>query len=340
MRLPKVPGQIWPEQLPFGELPLTIMAVAGVLLIAVGWILRRWIRSADAAEAEYDPWSGRQGVGLASWLVIGVGGFLLGAGFVGIILTFWGDPMEGWLRSLSGGSSVPVALADVDAETLFDTYCVNCHGQSGDKVSGLALFSPEYLAQHSDSAIAAAIARGTSGMPGFKLAQGRGFTENQIMGLVKYLRSNASKVLKAVPSPTPTPDIVSIPGFETFKDTCSCHVRASMRRWDDRVLRPADVEAHGSRGLHDFTGGLSEDQIEALVRFIVWAQQTSEGGAPFGGIIRHVDGWKQRHPDYVKGEGASFCYQCHVNTFCIRCHTQGRFPPPTSSISSADAGGN
>ncbi|TAK36640.1 MAG: c-type cytochrome [Chloroflexota bacterium] len=101
-----------------------------------------------------------------------------------------------YLKAWSGtraSSALPLAGPAGEAKELYSRNCAPCHGETGDKVSGIQLRSKGFLQQKGDTLLKQTIARGNAkGMPAWGKESGGPFSDDQINGLVAYLSAAAA----------------------------------------------------------------------------------------------------------------------------------------------------
>jgi mono/diheme cytochrome c family protein len=114
---------------------------------------------------------------------------------------------------LSGLTPRGVSADGPAGAKLYSTYCGACHGEAGKGAFGPAVGTEKYLSEHSDDALTAAIADGTTGkgMPAWGQARGGSLSDDQIADIVAYLRSLAPASAPNVPvaAPPPAPPVTA-----------------------------------------------------------------------------------------------------------------------------------
>ena len=112
---------------------------------------------------------------------------------------------------------------------LYSENCAGCHGEDGHFGGALPINNPAYLALVDDASMRNAIANGISGtsMPAFAVSSGGMLTDEQIIAIVKGIRSKWGAEARPVEgTPTRLPSKVGDPaqGAKLFIDYCaSCH---------------------------------------------------------------------------------------------------------------------
>jgi len=185
--------------------------------------------------------------------------------------------MEGWKDTLP---------AVVNGETLFGQYCSVCHGADGEGTPEvpLVLHSKSFLAARSDADLAAAIVRGRGAMPAWGREAGGLMTDEQVDGLVRFLRGWSGQ--PPVPPRVPDPGR----GADLFATHCaSCHgelgrggiiVEGAINSADYldqygeeglRSLIQAGIPGEAMPGFGDTLSGEEMDDLAALFRRWKWA---------------------------------------------------------------------
>lgn len=100
------------------------------------------------------------------------------AGLTGMLWLAASIPLTGCDRETSGAD-------------LYTLNCAGCHGPAGKGGLAAALSVPAYLASHDDAMMARITGEGvpSTGMRAFGSAKGGTLTDDQIVAIVKYLRS-------------------------------------------------------------------------------------------------------------------------------------------------------
>ncbi len=90
--------------------------------------------------------------------------------------------------------SVQSAWADdPPGANLFNTYCAACHGKEGKGGGAPAIGDPTYLSTHDEATMIQITGSGTSkGMPSWSKAKGGMLSDDQIAGIIAYLRGETA----------------------------------------------------------------------------------------------------------------------------------------------------
>src|SRR5918911_3551286 len=80
-----------------------------------------------------------------------------------------------------------------EGRSLFQSDCVTCHGDKGDRIPVAPLNSRDFLDSRGDATLVAVIGEGKGVMPAWGKARGGPLTDDQIRAVVAYLSSAANR---------------------------------------------------------------------------------------------------------------------------------------------------
>jgi mono/diheme cytochrome c family protein len=174
--------------------------------------------------------------------------------------------------------STAAARSPVDeGRGLFQSECVTCHGDKGDRIPVAPLNSRDFLDSRGDATLTAVIGEGKGVMPAWGTARGGPLSDDQVRAVVAYLSSAADRA---------SPIVLASAGQAIYQDECTtCHgqkgdrvpvaplnIKAFLDSRTDAQL--TDVVAHGTGVMPPFgkrpgvAAGLSDDQVKAVVAYL------------------------------------------------------------------------
>jgi mono/diheme cytochrome c family protein len=178
----------------------------------------------------------------------------------------------GYLKELASAPTGPV-----NAQAIFESRCVACHGKDGNQIEGIHLQDKGFLEQLGDATITSSIANGRAGMPAFGKERGGALDRREIKALLDFLKSQAQQ---REGGPTPAP----AEGKELFLKNCaSCHgkgggalpnaplgSKAFLSKTGEAELFQATREGKGGMpALGQAKGGpLSDEQIRSIIQYL------------------------------------------------------------------------
>ena len=159
----------------------------------------------------------------------------------------------GYLEEEATGGPTP------QPETLYQRYCLTCHGEKGDQVAGIALFSLD----KDQEALFRAVQLGKGGMQPFGRGEGGPLIRQEIQALLEYLREKSGAA-------TPAP---ALDGRALYQEACSaCHgPDGSALKGGEEDMRRAIIQGKGAMPpmAQDKGGTLSPEETEAIVQFLL-----------------------------------------------------------------------
>lgn len=175
-----------------------------------------------------------------------------------------------------------VSKAKPDPELLFNRYCLVCHGQNGDKIAGVPIFSKDFWSFRDRDGIFRSVQMGKGGMPSFGRAEGGNLTRQEILALMDYL--NKEGAVPVVATPSTTQEITLAQAKALYDKNCAmCH-GSDGSQMSNSNLGSADfikrrsipelikVTAGGKGGMPGFTlgplGSLDNKQIESIIKYL------------------------------------------------------------------------
>ena len=180
----------------------------------------------------------------------------------------------GYLKVLASTPAGPV-----NAQAIFESRCVACHGQDGNKMEGVRLGDPQFLGKEGEALLVQAITAGRGGMPAFSVDKGGPLNRQEIDALVTYLKGLGQK---AQGGPAQAGQ-----GKELYAKSCaSCHgengdglasANLSSRsflegRGEAELVKATEEGKGGMPGFGQGKGGpLAKDQIGAIVQYLLGA---------------------------------------------------------------------
>lgn len=116
-------------------------------------------------------------------------GGTMGVPDIAALLTY----LKTW-SGLNATSALALTSASGLGEDLFLQNCTSCHGQEGDGVPGIHLFSKTFLERETDTVLLQTIIRGNAkGMPAWGIEAGGPLTLQQTQSILDYLKSVAAQ---------------------------------------------------------------------------------------------------------------------------------------------------
>ncbi|MBI2887248.1 MAG: c-type cytochrome [Chloroflexi bacterium] len=183
---------------------------------------------------------------------------------------------------------------------LFVRNCTPCHGETGDKVSGVQLKSKDFLSFRTDRVIRQTIVQGNAkGMPSWGQSNGGPFADGQIDAILQFLKSAATPGAQALPPAAGAGEaaggsaaglgqasaaLVSM-GKEIFTKTCvACHGETRDKVPTCKLADKDWLSQKGDKGLVDAItngkppmmptwdkakgGPLGDDEIQAVAAYL------------------------------------------------------------------------
>src|SRR5918912_1975487 len=195
---------------------------------------------------------------------------------LGIVLATLGVVVGCFAQSALKSAATPKNPID-EGRGLFQSECVTCHGDKGDRIPVAPLNSRDFLDSRGDVTLAAVISEGKGVMPAWGTTRGGPLSDDQIRAVIAYLSSAADRT---------SPIVLASTGESIYRDQCTtCHgdkgdrvpvaplnVKAFLDTRTDAQL--ADVVAHGGGVMPPFgkrpgvAVGLSDDQVKAVVAYL------------------------------------------------------------------------
>src|SRR5919201_2235034 len=195
---------------------------------------------------------------------------------LGIVLATLGVVVGCFAQSALESAAAPKNPIE-EGHGLFQSECVTCHGDKGDRIPVAPLNSPEFLDSRGDATLAAVISEGKGVMPAWGKARGGPLSDDQVRAVIAYLSSAADRA---------SPITLASAGQAIFKDQCTtCHgdngdrvpvaplnVKAFLDSRSDAQL--ADVIARGTGVMPPFgkrpgvATGLSDQQVKSVVAYL------------------------------------------------------------------------
>src|SRR5918911_646292 len=195
---------------------------------------------------------------------------------LGIVLATLGVVVGCFAQSALKSAATPKNPVD-EGRGLFQSECVTCHGDKGDRIPVAPLNSRDFLDSRGDVTLAAVISEGKGVMPAWGKARGGPLSDDQVRAVIAYLSSAADRS---------SPIVLASTGQSIFKDQCTnCHgdngdrvpvaplnVKAFLDSRSDTQL--IDVVAHGTGVMPPFgkrpgvVAGFSDDQVTAVVAYL------------------------------------------------------------------------
>src|SRR5919199_3163988 len=195
---------------------------------------------------------------------------------LGIVLATLGVVVGCFAQSALKSAATPKNPVD-EGRGLFQSECVTCHGDKGDRIPVAPLNSRDFLDSRGDVTLAAVISEGKGVMPAWGTTRGGPLSDDQIRAVIAYLSSAADRT---------SPIVLASTGQSIYQAECAtCHgdkgdrvpvaplnVKAFLDSRSDTQL--IDVVAHGTGVMPPFgkrpgvAAGLSDDQVKAVVAYL------------------------------------------------------------------------
>src|SRR5918911_57119 len=174
---------------------------------------------------------------------------------LGIVLATLGVGVGCFAQSALKSAAAPRSPVD-EGRGLFQSECVTCHGDKGDRIPVAPLNSRDFLDSRGDVTLAAVISEGKGVMPAWGTTRGGPLSDDQIRAVIAYLSSAADRT---------SPIVLASTGQSIYQAECAtCHS-------DTQLI---DVVAHGTGVMPPFgkrpgvAAGLSDDQVKAVVAYL------------------------------------------------------------------------
>ncbi|MDP2936527.1 MAG: c-type cytochrome [Dehalococcoidia bacterium] len=178
----------------------------------------------------------------------------------------------GYLKVLASTPTGPIP-----AQAIFESRCIVCHGQDGNKMEGVRLGDPQFLDAWGDALLIQAINEGKGGMPAFFRDRGGPLSRQEIDAVLAYLKSLGKK--GAAPQ--------SGQGKELYAKSCAnCHGEKGDGLPSANLAAKVYLEGRGQGELVKVTeegkggmpgfgpgkgGSLSREQIAGIVQYLLGA---------------------------------------------------------------------
>ncbi|MBI4322314.1 MAG: c-type cytochrome [Chloroflexi bacterium] len=174
--------------------------------------------------------------------------------------------------------------------------CLTCHGERGERISGVSLASFEFLNSRGDGALVSAISDGKGTMPAFGRGKGGAYEPTEIAAILAYLKAwSGTNASSALTGAAPGGE-----GKDLFTMSCApCHGQAGdkvagvklrsksflQQRGEARLTQTiSQGNAKGMPAWARSSGGpLSDEQINGLVRYLQSTAVDAETSAPPAG---------------------------------------------------------
>lgn len=182
----------------------------------------------------------------------------------------------GYLKELSRAPTGPI-----NAQAIFESRCIVCHGEDGSKMEGVRLADPAFLKGIGDALSIKTVSDGKAGMPAFSKERGGPLSReeiNAVYGYVKGLAKNGQTNGQAGNAQA---------GKELFTKSCaSCHGPNGDSLGSANLASKAFLDQRGQDGLIKATeegkggmpafgtakgGQLSKEQVSAIVAYLLGA---------------------------------------------------------------------
>lgn len=199
---------------------------------------------------------------------------------------------------LPAGAALNGIQVSGEGRELFNRNCVACHGETGDKVSGVRLKDRAFIGGRSDEQLARMIAQGNArGMPAWGQAAGGPLSDADIKKIIEYLRASATGTpTAAAPSLVAASPAQVARGKEIFNSTCTtCHGETRDKIPQARLFDAAWLAEKGDATLmQSITNGkgampawgkekggpLAPEDVAAVLAYLKSAAGAKEGAAP------------------------------------------------------------
>jgi len=180
----------------------------------------------------------------------------------------------GYLKVIAATPTAPVS-----GQAIFESRCVVCHGQDGNKMEGIKLEDAQFLASNGQALLYRAVSEGQGGMPAFSREKGGPLSQQEIEGVLAYLKGLSQK--------GQAPQASSAQGRELFAKSCaSCHgekgdglARSNLGsksfldgQGQEQLVKSTEEGKGGMPALGSAKGGaLSRDEVIAIVQYLLGA---------------------------------------------------------------------
>lgn len=274
-----------------------------------------------------------------------------------------------YLKTWAGvnATSALVATMPGAGRDLFVRNCTGCHGENGDRVAGVQLFSREFLTRETDAVLLQTITRGNAkGMPAWGQEAGGPLTGEQIQSLLEHLKASAQN---STPNTSAAPagsangasgsgagsgvaasaELVA-QGSDIFKGTCvMCHGETRDKVPTCRLTDPAFFNERGDATLiNSITSGkgpmpaggkekggpLSPDQVQAVLAYLkdaagVRANPISQTGSAAAATGANKAGAVSTQA--ITAEAVAKGKETFAGR-CVMCHGETRDRVPTCEL--------
>jgi cytochrome c oxidase cbb3-type subunit 3 len=185
-------------------------------------------------------------------------------------------------RRIATDKANDLATSVNEGQTLFGTYCQECHGKDGEGNDGPPLNDKHFLKDTNDPTIFSVISSGVPGseMPAWNQALGGPLTDQQVSQLVAFIRNwEAQAPDRAAAAEAADPAI----GLKIFTSTCIiCHGEngkgtdrapalndpVKLAQFDDQWYADTIANGRPSKGMPTWGTVLSPSQIGDLVALL------------------------------------------------------------------------
>ncbi|MBI4498671.1 MAG: c-type cytochrome [Chloroflexi bacterium] len=194
--------------------------------------------------------------------------------------------IKAWAGLSATSALAGPAVAQGGGKDLYARNCASCHGETGDKVPGIALMSAVFLESQTGPVLFQTVARGNpKGMPAWAQSAGGPLTDAEITSILEYLRSG-TRVAAAAPAAAPkaADGALAAKGKDLFAQSCSaCHGQTRdklptaklgdgawlQQRGDETLINSITNGKGGMPAWGKAKGGaLSEDDVKAIVAYL------------------------------------------------------------------------
>lgn len=178
----------------------------------------------------------------------------------------------GYLKVMASTPTGPI-----NGQAIFESRCVVCHGQDGNKMEGVRLKDPQFLAENGQALLVQAISDGRGGMPAFSRDKGGPLSQQEIDAVFGYLKTLGQQ--------GQAPQAAQ--GKDLFTKNCtSCHgangdalAKANLvsksfleGQGQEQLVKTTEEGKGGMPALGSAKGGpLSREQITAIVQYLLGA---------------------------------------------------------------------
>lgn len=176
----------------------------------------------------------------------------------------------GYLKVLAATPAGPV-----NAQAIFESRCVVCHGLDGNKMEAVRLGDPLFLGDQGEALLVRAITEGKGGMPAFSREKGGMLSPQEISAVAKNLMNLGQRARPAPPGQ----------GKESYAKSCAaCHGEKGDTLPSANLASKAYAESRGQEALVKATeegkggmpafgpgkgGALSREQIASIVQYLL-----------------------------------------------------------------------